>query len=279
MWFFHYYSFKLLHKSHTLFSLKPPFSNLTFIYSWEVVGHHLHSLPQHHQSHLHLACLFTSHLCHLLDILPQIPLSGIMFLLIQIPMILKCFPYITWLEFLEDPEQFLVMLLSIDKCHWTISMFILNKTYLETTQTTLAWSLTSVSRTYCLWLLVSLPHSMTFHPQPELMQPFLVSSDTIFFYHPSTYFNSLEALVSWPNGFSYISSNCLLIYVVYWGHTHLWWPQNIPYLLAIAGNLLYQTQLNSASSSWSCLICCFCSSFIPTYCVSTMTFCKGGAMS
>ncbi len=32
----------------------------------------------------------------------------------------------------------------------------------------------------------------------------------------------------WPNGFSYISSYCLLIYVVYWGHTHLlWWPQNI----------------------------------------------------
>ena len=109
-------------------------------------------------------------------------------------------------------------------------MFILNKTYLETAQTTLAWSLPSVSRTCCLWLLVSLPPSMTFHPQPEVMQPFLVSSDTNFFYHPSTYSNSLEALVSWPNGFSYISSNCLLIYVVYWGHTHLlWWPQNIPY--------------------------------------------------
>ena len=109
-------------------------------------------------------------------------------------------------------------------------MFILNKTYLETAQTTLAWSLPSVSRTCCLWLLVSLPPSMTFHPQPEVMQPFLVSSDTNFFYHPSTYSNSLEALVSWPSGFSYISSNCLLIYVVYWGHTHLlWWPQNIPY--------------------------------------------------
>ncbi len=40
----------------------------------------------------------------------------------------------------------------------------------------------------------------------------------------------LEALVSWPNGFSYISSYCLLIYLVYWAdHTHLlWWPQNIP---------------------------------------------------
>ncbi len=61
-------------------------SNLTFVYFWEVVSQHLHSLPQHHQSHLHLACLFTSHLCHLPHILPQIPLSGIMFLLI---------PYIT----------------------------------------------------------------------------------------------------------------------------------------------------------------------------------------
>ncbi len=99
----------------SLFSLKPLFSNLIFVYFWEVVSHHLHLLPQHHQSHLHLACLFTSHLCHLPHILPQFPLSGIMFLLIQIPMILKCIPYITWLEFLEDPEQFLVRLLSIDK--------------------------------------------------------------------------------------------------------------------------------------------------------------------
>jgi hypothetical protein len=43
-------------------------------------------------------------------------------------------------------------------------------------------------------------------------------------------------------------------------------------LLAIAGNVLYQTQLTEASSSWSCLICCFCSSFILTYCVSPVTF-------
>ncbi len=50
-------------------------------------------------------------------------------------------------------------------------------------------------------------------------------------------------------------------------------------LLAFAGNVPYWTWLNSASSSWSCLICCFCSSIIPTYCVSTLTFCKGGAMS
>ncbi len=50
------------------------------------------------------------------------------------------------------------------------------------------------------------------------------------FYHPPTYSNSLEALVSRQNSFSYISSNCFLIYVVYWGRTHLlWWPQNIPY--------------------------------------------------
>ncbi len=77
--------------------------------------------------------------------------------------------------------------------YWTNSMFILNKTYLETAQTTLAWSLPSVRRTCCLWFLVSLPHSMTFHPHPEVMQPCLVSSDTNFFYHPSTYSNSLEA--------------------------------------------------------------------------------------
>jgi hypothetical protein len=54
--------------------LKPLFSELTFIYFWEVVSHYLHSLPQHHQSHIHLACLFTSHLCHLPHILPQVPL-------------------------------------------------------------------------------------------------------------------------------------------------------------------------------------------------------------
>ncbi len=95
MRFFHYNSLKLLHKNHTLFSLIPPFSNKTFVYLWEVMSHQLHMLPPHHQSHLHLACLFTSHLCHLPHILPQIPLSGIMFLLIQITMILKCIPYIT----------------------------------------------------------------------------------------------------------------------------------------------------------------------------------------
>ncbi len=115
MWFYNYYSFKLSDKKYTLFSLKPHFSNLTFVYFWKVVSYHLHLLPQHHQSHLHLACLFTSHLCHLPHILTQIPLSGILFLLIQFPMILKCIPYITWLEFLEDPEQFLVRFLSIDK--------------------------------------------------------------------------------------------------------------------------------------------------------------------
>ncbi len=74
-------------------------------------------------------------------------------------------------------------------------MFILNKDYLETAQTTLAWSLPSVSRSCCLWFLVSLPPSMTFHPHQQVMQTFLVSSDTNFFYHPSSYFNSLKA--SW----------------------------------------------------------------------------------
>ncbi len=121
MWFFHYYSFKLLHKNYTLLSLKPPLSNLTFVYFFEVVSLHLHMLPQHYQSHLYLESLFASHLRHLPHILPWVPtkflnliiISGIMFLLIQLPMILKCIPYITWLEFLEDHEQFLVILSSI----------------------------------------------------------------------------------------------------------------------------------------------------------------------
>jgi hypothetical protein len=38
-----------------------------------------------------------------------------------------------------------------------------------------------------------LPPSMTFHPHQQVMQPILVSSDTNFFYHHSTYSNSLEA--------------------------------------------------------------------------------------
>ncbi len=50
-------------------------------------------------------------------------------------------------------------------------------------------------------------------------------------------------------------------------------------LLAFPGNVLYPTRLNSASTSLKSLICCFCSSIIPTYCVSTLTFHKGGAMS
>ncbi len=50
-------------------------------------------------------------------------------------------------------------------------------------------------------------------------------------------------------------------------------------LLAFPGNVLYWTRLNSASSSWSSLICYFCSWIIPAYCVSTLTFHKGGAMS
>ncbi len=74
MWFYNYYSFKLSHKNYTLFSLKPLFSNLTCFYFWEVASHHLHLLPQHHQSHLHLACLFASHLCHMSHILPWVPL-------------------------------------------------------------------------------------------------------------------------------------------------------------------------------------------------------------
>jgi hypothetical protein len=35
---------------------------------------HLHLLPQYHQSHFHLACLFASRVCHLPHILIQVPL-------------------------------------------------------------------------------------------------------------------------------------------------------------------------------------------------------------
>ncbi len=74
MWFCKYYFFKLLHENYTLFSLNPLFSNLTFVYFWDVVSHHLHLLPQYHQSHLHLACLLPRHLRHLPHIFPQVPL-------------------------------------------------------------------------------------------------------------------------------------------------------------------------------------------------------------
>ncbi len=135
---------------------------------------------------------------------------------------------------------------------------------------------------------------MTFLQQPEVMQPFLVSSDTNFFFHPSTYSNSLEAscfLAKWlllhkrqlladlcgllqSYSSSLMSSKhsppCLWsIWVILTFFDDL---KTFLTLLAIAGNVQYQTKFNSASSSWSYLICCFCSSFIPTYCVSTLTF-------
>ncbi len=66
-------------------------------------------------------------------------------------------------------------------------------TYLETAQTSLVLSLTLTSRTCHLWILVALPPSMIFHPHPQVMQPFLVSPDTYFFYHPSMFSNSLVA--------------------------------------------------------------------------------------
>ncbi len=160
-------------------------------------------------------------------------------------------------------------------------MFILNKTYLETDQTTLAWSLPSVSRTCCLWFLVSLPPSMTYNPHSEVMQPCLVSSDSNFFYHPSTYSNSLEAacfLAKWLllHKKQLLADLCGLL--VSYSPSLMTSKHSSP-CFAFAGNVLYWTQLNSASSTWSCLICCFCSLIISTYCVSTLTFCKGGAMS
>jgi hypothetical protein len=39
-----------------------------------MMSHHLHLLPQYHQSHLHLACLFVIPLHHLPHILLQVPL-------------------------------------------------------------------------------------------------------------------------------------------------------------------------------------------------------------
>jgi hypothetical protein len=90
---------------------------------------------------------------------------------------------------------------------------------------------------------------MTFHPQPEVMQPFLVSSDTYFFYHPFTYSNSLEASCFLAKWLLVHKKQLMLIYVVCWGHTHLlidiktFFP-----LIEFAGNFLYPTQLNSASS-------------------------------
>ncbi len=140
-------------------------------------------------------------------------------------------------------------------------MFILNKTYLETARTTLAWSLPSVSRTCCFWFLVSLPPSMTFHPHPEVMQPFLLSSDTNFFYHLSTYCNSLEAscfMAKWLllHKKQLLADLCGLL----WSYSSSLLPSkhSSPCLhLQAMFYTLYWTQLNSASSSRSCLICCF----------------------
>ncbi len=114
-----------------------------------------------------------------------------------------------------------------------------------------------------------------------VMQPFLVSSDTNFVYHPSTYSNSLEG-------------SCFLA---------KWLILHKKQLLADLCGLLqsYSSSLMSSKHSSHCLhflarfyighdwtqlvlpeallICCFCSSIIPTYCVLTLTFHKGCAMS
>ncbi len=87
-------------------------------------------------------------------------------------------------------------------------------------------------------------------------------------------------LVSLPNGFPYISSNCLLIYLVSGVKFIVFNPCNTFFpLLAFSGSVLYWMQLNSASSSWRSFIFYFCSSITPIYCVSTLTFCKGGTYS
>jgi hypothetical protein len=72
-------------------------------------------------------------------------------------------------------------------------MFILNKTYLEIAQNNSCLKF-ALSEQNLLFLIAGIIASQyVFLSKPEVMQPFLVSSDTNFFYHPSTYFNSLEA--------------------------------------------------------------------------------------
>ncbi len=158
-------------------------------------------------------------------------------------------------------------------CQWTISMLILNITYLETAQTTLAWSLPSVSRTCHLWFLVSLPPSMTFNPHPEVMQPFLVP-DTTFLYHPSNYSNSLEASC-FPAKWLLLHKKQLLADLcgLLWSYSPslMTWKHSSPCLHLLA--MFYikhdwtQPVLPEAVNFFS-----FCSSIIPTYCVSTLTF-------
>ncbi len=137
-----------------------------------------------------------------------------------------------------------------------------------------------MSRTCCLWLLVSLPPSMTFHPQPEVMQPFFI----IWHKHllSSLHLLQLFGSILFPGQMAYltfVATACWFMWSIGVILTFFDDLKTFLTLLAIAGNVLYQTQLNSASSSWSSLIYCFCSSFIPTYCVSTLTFRKDGAMS
>jgi hypothetical protein len=80
---------------------------------------------------------------------------------------------------------------------------------------------------------------MTFHPQPEVMQPLLVSSDTNFFYRPSTYFNSLE-------------KSCFLA---------KWLLLHKKQLLADLCRLLgsYSPSLMTSKHSFPCLLCWQCS--------------------
>ncbi len=112
MWFYNYYSFKLSHKNDTVFSLKPLFNLCLFLGGGEsssTLSSSTSSISSPSGMFIYQSSL--SLVSHSSSVSPL----WHMFLLIQIPMILKCIPYITWLEFLRDPEQFLVRLLSIDK--------------------------------------------------------------------------------------------------------------------------------------------------------------------
>ncbi len=119
-----------------------------------------------------------------------------MFRLIQFPMILKCIPYITCLEFLEDPEQFLVMLLSIDQYFISITEPFPCLYWINLTLKLLKQLLLEVYPKWAevvVWDLIIIASQYDFPSTARGNATFLVSSDTNFFYHPFTYSNSLES--------------------------------------------------------------------------------------
>ncbi len=207
-----------------------------------------------------------------------------MFLLIQFPIILKCIPYTTWLEFLEDPEQFLVRLSSIDQYLISVTEPFLCLYWIKLTLKLLKQLLLEVCPQWaelvvCDFYYHCPPVWLSIHSQRKcnlfsiIWHKLLLSSLHLLQHFGCILFPgqmvslTLKATACW-----FMSS--VRVILTFFDDLKTFLP-----LLAFPGNVLYQTQLNSASSSWSCLICCFWSSIIPKYCVSTLTFCKGGAMS